>query len=266
MEEQTVITGAIPAIISIELWEKVNVIMKMRANNSEKAKLRAKHVYLLSGKVFCGNDECGKLYAGESYISRGREYGYYKCSGKCGNKSVDKGLLEEVIVEQLNNLCFTNNAMKSIATRVSALYRERRSNVADEIEPIKKELSSLVVKLNNWIDLIGEGLLDRAVLAGKIKEANEKKTFLESQLLKTQIIRSNNGINEEAIIFILKKQKHLLFSSSLEERKQVVQEFVDSVYVLHKEDGGIDIKLNVRVTNGGGELTLLKHLTFQYQK
>ena len=30
---------------------------------------------------------------------------------------------------------------------------------------------------------------------------------------------------------VLEKQNHLLFSSSLEERKQVVQEFVDSVYV-----------------------------------
>ena len=108
--------------------------------------------------------------------------------------------------------------------------------------------------------------MDRNILAGKIKEANEKKTFLESQLLQAQIIKSNNGIDEKAIISVLKKQKHLLFSSSLEEKKQVVQEFVDSVYVLHKYDSEIDIKLNVRVTNGGGELTLLEHLTLSISK
>lgn len=91
---------------------------------------------------------------------------------------------------------------------------------------------------------------------------HEKKVFLESQLLQAQI-KSNNAIDEKAIIAVLEKQKHLFFSSSLEERKQVVQEFVDSVYVLHTVDGEIDIKLNVRVTNGGGELTLLETLTLK---
>jgi len=265
LEQQTVIPGAIPAIIPVELWEKVNAMMVKRANNSEKAKLRAKHVYLLSGKVFCGNPECGKTFAGETYTSRGKQYAYYKCSGKCGNKSVDKSLLETTAIEQLDNFCFTDEAMRTIALRVSELYRERRINVDDEIEPIQKEIQTLDGRLSNWIDAIGDGLLDKNVLAGKIKDANEKKTFLESQLLQAQIIKSNNGIDEKAIISVLEKQKHLLFSSSLEDRKQVVQEFVDSVYVLHTVDGEIDIKLNVRVTNGGGEALLLATLTFILQ-
>ncbi|MDA8224205.1 recombinase family protein [Desulfosporosinus sp.] len=262
IDEQTIIPGAIPAIITTELWEKVNAMILKRASNSEKAKLRAKHVYLLSGKVFCGNPECGKSFAGESYTSRGKPYAYYKCSGKCGNKSVDKTAFEKLVIQQLDSFCFTDEAMKSIALRVSELYRERRSNVDEEIEPIKKEIQSLEGKLNNWIDAIGDGLLDKNVLAGRIKEANEKKVFLESQLLQAQIIKTNSGIDENAIISVLEKQKHLLFSTSLEERKQVVQEFVDSVYVLHKDDGEIDIELNVRVTNGGGEALLLATLTF----
>jgi len=82
--------------------------------------------------------------------------------------------------------------MKSIAIKVSELYHERRGNVDGEIEPIEREIHALEGKLNNWIEAIGDGLLDRNVLAKKIKEANEKKTFLESQLLQAQIIKSNN--------------------------------------------------------------------------
>lgn len=262
IEEQTIIKGVIPAIISAELWEKVNAIMKKRANNSEKAKLRAKQVYLLSGKVFCGHPECGKIYAGESYTSRGNQYSYYKCAGKCGNKNIDKLLLEEAVINQLENFCFTDRAMDSIAEKVLELYQERRVNVDDEIEPIKKEIQSLDSKLNNWIDAIGEGLLDKNILSKKIKDANEKKEFLESQLLQAQIVKSNSSIDKNKIISILKEQKHLLFSSSIESRKQVIQDFVDSVYVLHTDDSGIDIKLNVRVTDGGGEALLLATLTF----
>lgn len=262
LEEQTVIPGAIPAIISEELWEKVNTMIKARAKNSEKAKLKAKHVYLLSGKVFCANDECEKLFVGESYTSRGNQYAYYKCSGKCGNKSVSKVQLEDEVCDQLNNFCFTKEAMRKITTRVSELYKERRNSVVDEIEPIKKEIQTLDSRLSSWIDAIGDGLLDKNVLAGKIKEASEKKTFLESQLLQAQILKSNSSINEKMVMSELEKQKHLLLSSSLEDRKQVIQEFVDSVYVLHKENGEIDITLNVRVTDGGGEALLLETLTF----
>ena len=261
LAEQCVIKNAIPAIVSKELWEKVNAIMKQRVRNGEKAKLKAKQVYLLSGKVFCGNPECGKIYAGESYTSRGRQYAYYKCAGKCGNRNVDKTVLEETVIQQLVRICFTDEAMRVIASRVSELYLERKKSIDNEIAPLQKEIQVLDGKISNWIDAIGEGLLDRNVLASKIKEANEKKAFLEAQLRQAQIIQSNE-ISEASIIAILEKQKHSLFSSSPEEKKQVIQEYVDSVYVLHKNDGDVDIQLNVRVTNGGGEVLLLASLTF----
>jgi site-specific DNA recombinase len=259
-DEQTIIRGAIPAIIQDDLWERVNLKLKARAKNSEKAKLRAKRVYLLSGKIFCG--KCGKLYAGESYVSRGREYAYYKCSGKCGNKNVDKSVIEQAAAEQLVKYCFTDEAMKEVASRVSELYRERRKNVKSEIEPIKKEIQALDSKINNWIDAIGEGLLDKNILAKKIKESNEKKAFLESQLLQAEMIESTNELDESKILKVLNEQKNLLFSPNDEEKKQVFQEFVESVYVTHNEKGQVDIKENVRVTNGGGEVLLSATLTF----
>lgn len=261
-DEQTIIRGVIPAIIHEDQWERVYLKLKSLAKNSEKAKLRAKHVYLLSGKIFCGNPECGKLYAGESYMSRGHEYLYYKCTGKCGNKNVNKDLVEQAVADQLVKTCFTEETMKSIANRVSELYHERRRNVNNEIDPIKKEIQTLDSRINNWIDAIGEGILDRNILAGKIRETNEKKYFLESQLVQAQAIEATNEIDATAIIKVLNTQKNLLFSSDEEEKKQVVQEYVDSVYVLHDDNGEINVKQNVRVTNGGGEVLLLVTLTF----
>lgn len=261
-EEQTIIRGVIPAIIQEDQWERVYLKLKALAKNSEKAKLRAKRVYLLSGKIFCGNPECGKLYAGESYISRGREYSYYKCTGKCGNKSLDKNLIEQTATEQLIKVCFTEEAIKSIADRVSELYQERRKNVKNEIDPIKKEIQTLDSRISNWADAIGDGILDRNTLASKIKEANEKKSFLETQLVQTEMVEAINEIDETKIIKILNDQKNLLFSSNDEERKQVIQEYIDSIYVLHDENGEINVKENVRVANGGGEPLLSATLTF----
>jgi len=50
-----------------------------------------------------------------------------------------------------------------------------------------------------------------------------------------------------------KGKKHLLFSDQVENKKQVLQEYIDSVCVSHSKDNGINVKLNVRVFDGGGE-------------
>jgi site-specific DNA recombinase len=251
VDQQTIKTGVIPAIVSDELWERVNSLMKERQHTG--GRMKAKVVYLLSGKVHCGNPECRSSYVGESYPSRGKVYAYYKCSGKCGNKNVKKDDLEGVVVDRLLATCFTPEAMMAIAKRVKELYAKRHNSIESEIEPIKKEIQSLDTKLNNWIDALGEGLLDKSVLANKIREANEKKVFLESQLTQAEIIKSTHDIDESVIIKVMENKKHLLFSDNAEDRKQVLQEYIDSVVVLHSSDGGLDVKLTVRVFNGGGE-------------
>ncbi len=253
LEQQTVIHKAIPAIISDELWGRVNSLMQERKHTG--GRMKAKVVYLLSGKVFCGSSGCGHSYVGESYTSRGVFYAYYKCAGKCGNKNVRKDFLEKQVTDKLVEMCFTPEAMIRIARDVKQLYLERRNNVNNEITPLKNELQALEKKINNWIEALGEGLLNKNVLAGKINEANEKKAFLESQLMRAEIIKSTQDISESHIIKVLEQKKNLLYSGSPEEKKQVLQEYIDSVIILSSTDHELDFELTVRVFNGGGEGT-----------
>ncbi|GAB4272187.1 MAG: recombinase family protein [Thermincola ferriacetica] len=247
-EQQIIIPGAIPQIVPDDLWERVNAKMKNRQRTG--GRMKAKIVYLLSGKVFCG--KCGRPYTGESYRSRKNFYSYYKCSGKCGNRNVKKDTLEEIVINQLIDTCFTSEAMAEIAKRVKELYAERHSKINDEIQTIKKEIETLENKINNWVDAIGEGILDKSTVAGKIREATEKKEFLLAQLAKAEVIEATREIKESDIIKFMENKKHLLFSENEEEKKQVIQEYVESVTVLHSKDG-LEVNLTVRFFNGGGE-------------
>src|SRR5665648_66074 len=262
LEEQTIIPGVIPTIIPVELWERVNSLMKDRQRTG--GSMTAKETYLLSGKVTCGS--CGSNYFGERYNSRGKHYAYYKCSGKCGNKGIDKNILEKLVTEKLVVTCFNDHSMKEIADRVKQLYSERKRNINSEIEPIKKEINKLALKINNWLDLIGEGTPEKHLYAQKISESNEKKTFLESQLVKMNVIADTQTIDESILIKVLNAKKDQLLSADDGDRKLVFQEYVDKVVINDIQNDGGNIELTVRCFNGGGELTLLKHLTFQYQK
>ena len=122
--DQVIIEGAIPAIVSKDLWERVNAKLKKRENNSEKSRLRAKTVYLLSGIVFCS--QCGSQISGETYTSRGRQYAYYKCSGKCENRGIPKDLLENIVIDKLVEICFSSDGVQRIVEKVKKLYKEKQ--------------------------------------------------------------------------------------------------------------------------------------------
>ena len=143
--------------------------------------------------------------------------------------------------------------MKEIADRVKQLYSERKKNINNEIEPIKKEISKLALKINNWLDLIGEGTPEKHLYAQKISEANEKKTFLESQLVKMNVIADTQSIDESILIKVLNAKKDQLLSADDGDRKQVFQEYVDKVVVNKVQDDEVNIELTVRCFNGGGE-------------
>lgn len=62
-------------------------------------------------------------------------------------------------------------------------------------------------------------------------------------------------IEESTVIRILEEKKNLLFSSTDEDNKQVMQEYVVKV-IVHDSDGGDShIEVFVRCFNGGGEGT-----------
>ena len=249
LEEQTIIPGVIPAIIPTELWERVNALMKERKRIG--GSMTAKETYLLSGKVTCGN--CGSNYFGERYTSRGNHYAYYKCSGKCGNKGIDKFKLEKRVAEKLMEVCFNEVSMKEIADRVKQLYNERKKNINTEIEPIKKEIKSLELKIDRWLELLGEGTPQKHLYTQKLSEADEKKTFLESQLAKMNVIADTQSIDESILIKVLNAKKDQLLSSNDEDRKQVFQEYVDKVVINDSDKESANIELTVRCFNGGGE-------------
>lgn len=257
-EEQIVIPGAIPAIIDSELFEKVNELMATRRFKPSYRK--AKAVYLLSDKVYCG--KCGARYNGNGYTNKGAQYRYYSCSRKCGNRSIRKYELERMVIQQIVDSYFTEDSMKEVVNRIQDMYVEHRKSAHDDSEPLKRELAELKMKIDNWIDVLGAGLSNKDMIIEKINEASARKEIVEDALRKIEIINANSHLDESKITVILEGKKQQLMSADDESKKAVIQEFVDSVTVVY--DDGTDefgLTLVVRVINGGGEATPLKNLS-----
>jgi len=264
VEEQTIIPGLIPAIIDIDLWERVNE--KFRGRKQSPGRMKAKVNYLLTGKIFCGN--CGSLYSGNSYVnkksSQATVLSYYKCQAKCGNTSIRKDDIESIAIREMANHCFSDDGIREIVTKVQELYQKERKQTENDIEPIKKELAELDTKIRNWTEALGSGI--RSVIES-IKQAEQRKEALEYGLQRAEIMERTATIDESLVIKILNEKKDLLHSADEDEKKQVLQEYVDRIVIQSSTDiNKYETEITYRVFNGGGELTLLKTLSVNYQK
>ena len=110
----TVIPGGIPAIIPVELFDRVQE--RLEKNKKAPAREKAEVNYLLTTKLYCG--KCGAFMVGESGTSRtGVVHYYYKCvnakRGKtCDKKTVQKDWIESFVVDYTMKTTLADNVMR----------------------------------------------------------------------------------------------------------------------------------------------------------
>lgn len=250
-EQQVIIPNAIPAIIQPDQWERVN--QKMQARKRKPGRMKAKMNYLLTGKIYCGC--CGALYSGNSYTNHKSSdktvLAYYKCQNKCGNTSVRKEDIENLAIRELLDHCFSSDGIQEIVARVQELYRQEKQNAVNDIEPIKRELADLEGKIKNWIDALGSGI--KSVIES-IKDAEQRKEVLEYELQRAEMIQKVHELDESLIVQVLNEKKNSLLSADEDEKKQVLQEYVDRVVIQPSKDiNRFDAEITYRVFSNGGE-------------
>lgn len=266
--ERLEVPDAIPAIISLGLWEEVQAVLEQRAHDKQKqgGHAKARQVYLLAGKINCGF--CGAAYRGESYRSRatGDYLKYYKCgsrssTGRCGNASIRKDEVERQVISYLIQHLFSDELIESIVNRVMELYEKERKNFVQDTSAIDQELAQLRRKIDNWIEAIGDGIVDRDVIGEKIREANQRKLILETELARIKVINRESNLSREAVREIMLKNKNALLSSDEEDKKRVLQEFVDQITVMpSKSIDDYEIKVTYRFSTGVEEVTPIVNL------
>lgn len=254
IEEQTIVEDAIPSIVDKALFDKVGKIMEERKLHP--GWMKAKEIYFLSGKLICG--QCGAIYRGESYrnskSSQGTRLKFYKCGARCGNANLRKLEIEDIVIEFIVHEVFTDAVMQQIADRVVRLYQSQVGHASSDKSPIRNEIAELDKKIDNWIQAIGQGILDQNILSTYIKEAAQRKTVLESELARIEAMEAAQTLNESDVIAWLISKKDALFSLNDEEKKSAVQALIEKVVIMpSKSIDDHSIEISCRFFNGGGD-------------
>jgi len=166
------VENGMPAIIDVETWRIVQA--RMRANKHNAAG-RAKHFYLLSGKIVCGG--CGAAYVGVT-LRGGRTkkfYGYYECGKRCGNKRVNKEAVEAEVLEDVYQTFFVD-----LSGTADMLF-ERQNDGAEQ--ETKRRLQQTTKEIENIVDAISKGAYHERLIERLNGLREEEKRLRETRFV-----------------------------------------------------------------------------------
>lgn len=182
------VEGAIPAIVSEDLWNRANASRKITAKTST----NAKYNYLLSGLIYCG--ECGAKFHGKHRKYGANAYNVYQCNKKdnqllCGCKEIRADIIEDFVINCLKEHFFNENIVDIITEQVNEKVAEIKNSDDETITNVKNALSGLKLARSNLVDTLAQTGFN-ATLTDKLnsieKQIKEYEAMVEADRAKRE--------------------------------------------------------------------------------
>ena len=245
-------TGEIvPAIVSEELWEQANAVLKRRSRDVKNRQNQCNHANLLTGKMYCTH--CGRLYyRKDSKDRKGNMLSRWICSGKIANGAASCPsftIYEEEIKEVLYDV------FKDTAEDAKRIIEEYTSLYAEMTE--KNASSANLKRLKDRLDLLSrkKSKLLEYNIAGQISDRDfiemNRQITKESSKVYSAIEETENEINSQAgFKEKIEEIKTVLQKAEKDASKEMidsafVNKYIDKIYVTPVDDGVIDISVKL---------------------
>ena len=265
--ETIIIDNASPAIIDIDVWQRVQNRHDEWQENTLRPTPRLKNrPYPLTGKIVC--DCCGEHFIGEAkttYGATGAEYNYYTCRGKkrlklCKAKSVRKDHLENYVFGEIKKHILNPAIIDRLAKETFDIV----SFGAGDIQADIKALKSDIVKIENRLEILLDSMLDgdipKSVMKKKSAKLNAELANLQKQLEKKNIEAATTVSYDTVHGYLMQMMTDLEYGND-DMKKAVAEQMVKNI-VISEDEINVTIGINFNYffrdddQNGGANLTL----------
>jgi site-specific DNA recombinase len=221
------IQGRHEALISVELWERVQVVLDGRF--AKKAK-RGKHDFAFSGLIACG--KCGCAVVGEIKKQR---YVYYHCTGyadkcqgnpaTCRRKHLREEAIEAQFTELLGRLRFDDEVLEWVREALHASHADDRREHEGAIKRHQAEHRRLDERIHAmYVDKL-DGLVDAAFFERMSNQWREEQNRCLCEIERLQAA-DRSYLKEGVQLLELARNAQRLFAKQESREKRRLLNFV----------------------------------------
>ena len=245
-------TGEIvPAIVSEELWDRANAVLKKRSEDVKNRQGICNHANLLTGKLYCTH--CGAAYYRRESVDRaGNKNSKWVCSGKIKN-GADPCPSFPVYEEELKPLLLevfreTEVDTKALIEEYIDMYKsldqeqdlsKRMAELRHTVEIVEKKKQKLLT-----FNAMGQ-LSDRDFLAmnkqceGELEKAQRELAELEGQ----RDSASDFKKHIDTIRRVLQEAERDAANGLI--NKEFVEQYIDKIFATPEEDGSLRLQIKI---------------------
>ncbi|WP_399540567.1 recombinase family protein [uncultured Microbacterium sp.] len=238
--KESVYPGRHPAIISPELFERVQQVMNARLKRGQRDRV---HSHFLRGLMMCGQcHEAGRehrLIFAQARNSKGDLFDYYLCRGRqdgvCELPYLRVADVERAVASHFGAAAVPAEAAKDAQTGLENALGHLLARQQDQRARLAKELKTLDTREERLIDIAADGGIASDKLRARLRELQVKKNEVRSQMDTTdELLRSRT---ESAMIYLdlMTKPDGLFLSANDSVRRLLLTAFFSRIWIL--DDG-----------------------------
>lgn len=224
------VPDGIPQIISQKDFDKVQIKIQQRRRKT--ATYKAKHDYLLTGKIQCGI--CGSIYVGNARKANAThpEYISYRCSRKngslkCRNREIRKDTIESIVLSRLADYFFDESVLNGLSKAYNEYIAGQDTSLNNRIQGIEDDLSDIDRQINNIVNVVAQ--TGSAALSDRLKELEQERAEKLYLLSSLQEQLHSNRIDDKSLKMAFQKAKEMLRSGNLATQKLIVNTYINCV-------------------------------------
>ena len=251
--------GSIPAIISEELWDQANKILKSRTKGYKSNDYWSGGLkYAFSSKIYCQEHNTNFQ---RSHGSRNKNRPTWSCSmylqhrlAACESPIIAEIDLYNIISSIMNNII---PQKKNIVDNMIKLYEniDRTNDYDKELELINANIKNIEEKKSMTLDLVFNGDISKESLKMQFKKYDEeiKNLNVKKTVIIKQIERLNNSHNN--LDRMTKLIEEEINGGSL---KEFIRKFVDEIIISKINGDRYNTKLDIYLDLLGEEKSKIK--------
>ncbi|MCI2106893.1 MAG: recombinase family protein [Intestinimonas sp.] len=245
-------TGEIvPAIVSEELWDRANEVLKRRSEDVKGRQGICNHANLLTGKLYCTH--CGAAYYRRDSVDRsGHKNSKWVCSGKIKN-GADSCPSFPIYEEELKPLLFevfqeTENDAEALIEEYIAMFKslDQSGDLVKRIAALEQAIGTAEKKKQKLLtyNALGE-LADQDFLSMNKQCAREIETA-QGEL--TELTRQRDSSADfkkhiDTIRRVLREAERDAAQGII--NKEFVDKYIDKIFVTRMDDGSLRLQIKI---------------------
>ena len=254
----------VPAIVSEELWDTANAILKRRSDDVKSRQGICNHANLLTGKLYCTH--CGAAYyRRESKDKSGNRNSRWVCSGKIKN-GADSCPSFPIYEEELKPLLLdvaqdTKVSTEALIAEYVAMFQslDGENQIPKLIAAAREKIEFAEKKKSKLLGFSVTGAFSDADFitmnkqcADEIAAAEAEIAELEQQLYSKEEFRKQI----ETIKAVMRSMEQAAASGAI--TKEFVDEFIDKIFVTPEKDGVM--RLDIKIFTGEATMRYFEKL------